>query len=120
MQRPDFLPISPQKPHLDESLNRGDRAHRVGAFVNKIAWWQRGVIYQVYPRSFQDTNDDGIGDLNGISSRLDYLVDLGVEAIWISPIFPSPMRDFGYDVTDYCAIHPLPWRTSIRSLRLRT
>jgi alpha-glucosidase len=75
--------------------------------VNKIAWWQRGVIYQVYPRSFQDTNDDGIGDLNGISSRLDYLVDLGVEAIWISPIFPSPMRDFGYDVTDYCAIHPL-------------
>jgi len=75
--------------------------------VNKIAWWQRGVIYQVYPRSFQDTNDDGIGDLNGISSRLDYLVDLGVEAIWISPIFPSPMRDFGYDVSDYCAIHPL-------------
>src|ERR1700729_68952 len=70
-------------------------------------WWQCGVIYQIYPRSFQDSNGDGIGDIEGIISRLDYLVDLGVDAIWISPIFPSPMADFGYDVTDYCAIHPL-------------
>jgi alpha-glucosidase len=70
-------------------------------------WWKRGVVYQIYPRSFQDTNDDGIGDLEGVRRRLDYLVWLGVDAIWISPIFASPMADFGYDVSDYCAIHPL-------------
>ncbi|MBI5262185.1 MAG: DUF3459 domain-containing protein [Bradyrhizobium sp.] len=71
------------------------------------AWWQSGVIYQIYPRSFQDSNGDGIGDLNGIAARLDYLKDLGVDAIWISPIFPSPMADFGYDVSDYCGIDPM-------------
>ncbi len=70
-------------------------------------WWQAGVIYQVYPRSFQDTNGDGVGDLAGIRSRLDHLQWLGVDAMWISPIFPSPMADFGYDVSDYCGIHPL-------------
>ena len=70
-------------------------------------WWKRGIVYQIYPRSFQDTNDDGVGDLEGIRRRLDYLVWLGVDAIWISPIFASPMADFGYDVSDYCAIHPL-------------
>jgi alpha-glucosidase len=69
-------------------------------------WWQAGVIYQIYPRSFQDTNDDGIGDLRGIERRLDYLVSLGVDAIWISPIYPSPMVDFGYDVADYCDVDP--------------
>jgi alpha-glucosidase len=73
------------------------------------AWWQRGVIYQIYSRSFQDSDGDGVGDLKGISMRLDYLVDLGVDAVWISPIFPSPMRDFGYDVSDYFAIYPLFW-----------
>ena len=67
-------------------------------------WWQAGVIYQIYPWSFQDSNNDGIGDLNGIERRLDYLVGLGVEAIWISPIYPSPMIDFGYDVADYCDV----------------
>ena len=71
------------------------------------AWWQTGVIYQVYPRSFQDTDGDGIGDLRGITQRLPHLIELGVDAIWISPIFPSPMRDFGYDVSDYCDISPL-------------
>ena len=71
------------------------------------AWWRRAVIYQVYPRSFQDSNGDGVGDLNGIAQRLDHLARLGVDAVWISPIFPSPMRDFGYDVSDYCAIDPL-------------
>ena len=70
-------------------------------------WWQRGVIYQVYPRSFMDSNGDGVGDLPGIASRLDYVRSLGVDAMWISPIYPSPMRDFGYDVADYTAIDPL-------------
>src|SRR6266567_1153353 len=70
-------------------------------------WWQRGVIYQIYPRSFMDSNADGTGDLPGITSRLDYLQWLGVDAIWISPIFASPMADFGYDVSDYKGIDPL-------------
>jgi alpha-glucosidase len=70
-------------------------------------WWQKAVIYQVYPRSFQDSNADGVGDLKGIIERLPYLIDLGVDAIWLSPIFPSPMADFGYDVSDYTDIDPL-------------
>src|ERR1043166_6893867 len=70
-------------------------------------WWQRGVFYQIYPRSFQDTNGDGIGDLPGITERLPYLKPLGVDAIWLSPIFPSPMADFGYDVSDYRGIDPI-------------
>jgi alpha-glucosidase len=70
-------------------------------------WWKYGVVYQVYPRSFQDSNGDGVGDLRGIASRLDYLRDLGIQAVWISPVYPSPMADFGYDVADYCDIHPL-------------
>ena len=70
-------------------------------------WWQRGVIYQIYPRSFQDSNGDGIGDLPGIVSRLDYLVDLGVDAIWLSPHYPSPQDDFGYDVADYTGVDPM-------------
>ncbi len=69
-------------------------------------WWQERVVYQIYPRSFQDTNGDGIGDLPGIISRLDYLQKLGVGIIWLSPIYPSPNVDFGYDVSDYKAIHP--------------
>jgi alpha-glucosidase len=70
-------------------------------------WWQSGVIYEVYVRSFMDSNGDGIGDLPGIRQRLEYLKWLGIDAVWISPIFPSPMADFGYDVADYTAIHPL-------------
>ena len=70
-------------------------------------WWQTGVIYQIYPRSFQDTNGDGVGDLKGIIERLPYLVELGVDAIWLSPVFPSPMADFGYDISDYTGIDPL-------------
>jgi alpha-glucosidase len=70
-------------------------------------WWKHAVIYEIYPRSFQDSNGDGVGDINGITSRLDYLRDLGIDAIWISPMYPSPLVDFGYDVSDYTAIDPL-------------
>lgn len=70
-------------------------------------WWQRAVFYEVYPRSFADSNNDGIGDLPGITSRLDYLRDLGVDAIWITPCFPSPQVDFGYDVSNYEDIDPM-------------
>jgi alpha-glucosidase len=70
------------------------------------AWWQSAVIYEIYPRSFQDTNGDGIGDLNGITERLDYLKDLGVDAIWLTPVYPSPQVDFGYDISDFKTIDP--------------
>jgi len=70
-------------------------------------WWQHAVFYEIYPRSFADSNNDGIGDLNGITSKLDYLKDLGVDAIWVTPCFPSPQVDFGYDVSDYEAIDPM-------------
>jgi alpha-glucosidase len=73
--------------------------------TERYLWWQRGIIYQVYPRSFVDSNGDGVGDLRGLISRLDYLRWLGVDAVWISPIYPSPMKDFGYDVSDYTGIH---------------
>lgn len=85
------------------SMNSVARAARPSSWV----WWQNGAIYQIYPRSFQDSDGDGVGDLEGIVRRLDYLVELGVDAIWISPIFPSPMADFGYDVSDYVNIEPL-------------
>ncbi|HEX5282148.1 MAG TPA: alpha-amylase family glycosyl hydrolase [Micropepsaceae bacterium] len=71
------------------------------------AWWEHAIIYEIYARSFQDSNGDGIGDLNGITSRLDYLSWLGVNAIWITPIYPSPMKDFGYDVANYQGIDPV-------------
>ena len=89
---------------------RGDRSGTAGGSASpapKYQWWQRGVIYQVYPRSFMDSNGDGVGDLPGIAARLDHLRALGVDAMWISPIYPSPMRDFGYDVADYTGVHPL-------------
>ena len=70
-------------------------------------WWQHGIVYQIYPRSFQDSNGDGVGDLEGIRSRLDYLQWLGVDAIWISPFYPSPMADFGYDISDYRGVDPI-------------
>jgi alpha-glucosidase len=69
-------------------------------------WWKHAVIYEIYPRSFQDSNGDGLGDLNGITQRLDYLKDLGIDAIWIAPIYPSPQVDFGYDISDYENIDP--------------
>lgn len=84
----------------------------VSAFAQQPAktdatpWWKHAVIYEIYPRSFQDSNGDGVGDLNGITSRLDYLQKMGVDAIWLTPIYPSPQIDFGYDVSDYTAIDP--------------
>src|SRR5271167_3416458 len=70
-------------------------------------WWQHAVFYEMYPRSFADSNDDGVGDLNGITSKMSYLRDLGVDAIWITPCYPSPQVDFGYDVSDYRNIDPM-------------
>ena len=70
-------------------------------------WWREAIIYQVYPRSFLDTNGDGVGDLPGITAKLDYIASLGVDIVWISPFFTSPMKDFGYDVSDYCDVDPL-------------
>ena len=76
-------------------------------YSSQHEWWRGGVIYQIYPRSFQDSNSDGIGDLIGVTQRLDYIASLGVDAIWLSPFFKSPMKDFGYDVSDYCDVDPM-------------
>ena len=75
--------------------------------VDAADWWRGAVIYQVYPRSFADTNGDGIGDLAGITAHLDHIASLGVDAVWLSPFFTSPMKDFGYDVADYCDVDPI-------------
>ncbi|MFA7044959.1 MAG: alpha-amylase family glycosyl hydrolase, partial [Candidatus Izemoplasmatales bacterium] len=72
----------------------------------KKAWYREGIVYQIYPRSFQDSNDDGIGDLQGIISRIPYLVELGINIVWLSPVYASPNDDNGYDISDYTAIHP--------------
>jgi alpha-glucosidase len=75
--------------------------------VHHLPWWKQVVIYQVYPRSFADANGDGIGDLPGLIAKLDYLMALGVGALWLSPVYPSPMCDAGYDICDYMDIDPL-------------
>jgi alpha-glucosidase len=79
-------------------------SHKLGKPAD---WWRKAVIYQVYPRSFFDSNGDGIGDLPGITAKLSYIADLGVDIVWISPYFTSPMKDFGYDVSDYCDVDPM-------------
>ncbi|XP_059475411.1 alpha-glucosidase-like [Neocloeon triangulifer] len=79
----------------------------IGAAQAQLDWWQTGVIYQIYPRSYKDSNGDGIGDINGIISKLDYIASLGVAAVWLSPIYKSPMADFGYDISDFRDIDPL-------------
>ncbi|MGA8111206.1 MAG: alpha-amylase family glycosyl hydrolase, partial [Acidobacteriaceae bacterium] len=85
-------------------IHPGLRAQPTGAAHQNPNWWKNAVIYEIYPRSFQDSNGDGIGDLNGITSRLDYLKGLGIDAIWLTPIYPSPQVDFGYDISDYYSI----------------
>ena len=86
---------------LDETIQTD------GPRLDGAEWWRTAVIYQVYPRSFADSNGDGIGDLPGITSRLSALADLGVDAVWLSPFFTSPQKDAGYDVADYCDVDPL-------------
>ena len=73
---------------------------------NNEKWWKKAVVYQIYPKSFQDSDGDGIGDLQGIIKRLDYLETLGINAIWLSPVFKSPQADNGYDISDYRDIDP--------------
>jgi alpha-glucosidase len=90
-----------------QSPAAGETQATAAAQPRQDPWWKRAVIYEIYPRSFQDSNGDGVGDINGITSRLDYLRGLGIDAIWISPMYPSPLVDFGYDVSDYTAIDPL-------------
>jgi alpha-glucosidase len=87
--------------------DKGSALPRHARDADAYPWWQRGTVYQVYPRSFMDSSGDGVGDLPGLLSKLDYVRWLGVDALWISPIYPSPMKDFGYDVSDYVGIHPL-------------
>lgn len=79
----------------------------VEVYMQKTPWWQGAVIYQVYPRSFMDSNNDGIGDIKGIIDKFDYIESLGVDAVWVSPFFKSPMKDFGYDISDYRAVDPI-------------
>jgi alpha-glucosidase len=91
-----------------QQIGSASAERRVGARPSQVdPWWQRAVVYQIYPRSFQDSNDDGIGDLAGIVKRLPYLKYLGVDAIWLSPIFPSPQCDFGYDISNYIDVDPI-------------
>ena len=89
------------------SLQAGAQSPGAPVDAEGHQWWQHAVFYEIYPRSFADSNNDGVGDLNGITAKLDYLKDLGVDAIWISPCFPSPQVDFGYDVSDYENIDPM-------------
>ena len=101
------LAATSQTMHAAEQSTHGKaQSQAAAAAENGDVWWKHAVIYEIYPRSFQDSNGDGIGDLNGITSRLDYLKTLGVDAIWLTPIYPSPQIDFGYDISDYVAIDP--------------
>jgi alpha-glucosidase len=86
-------------------LSEAARSHRAEATAQE--WWRGAAIYQVYVRSFADSNDDGVGDLPGVTGKLDYIASLGVDALWLCPFFTSPMRDFGYDVADYCDVDPV-------------
>src|SRR3979490_756862 len=93
-------------------LRVGSRSVRLPAesrldTLRESPWWRGAVIYHIYPRSFRDSNGDGIGDLPGITASLDYVASLGVDAVWLSPFFTSPMKDYGYDIADYCDVDPI-------------
>jgi alpha-glucosidase len=91
-----------------KTMTLAGKRQQTGAEMTADAeWWRGGVIYQVYPRSYQDTSGDGVGDLIGIAERIEYIASLGVDAIWVSPFFTSPMKDFGYDVSDYTNVEPM-------------
>ena len=92
---------------MTQGTGAGSQPSAVVAPTFRDDWWQRGVIYQIYPRSFADSDGDGVGDLQGIIDRLDYLRDLGVDALWLSPIYPSPGLDVGYDVSDHTTVDKL-------------
>jgi alpha-glucosidase len=97
MAHPSAAQTAPAKPSTPNPTSSGS---------SEQDWWKNAVLYEIYPRSFQDSNGDGIGDLNGITQRLDYLKSLGIDAIWLSPVYPSPQVDFGYDISDYENIDP--------------
>jgi alpha-glucosidase len=98
-------PVASGPACAQEHASYAPAIHQTSQGTNDM-WWKHAIIYEIYPRSFQDSNGDGIGDLNGITQRLDYLKGLGVDAIWITPMYPSPQVDFGYDIADYTAIDP--------------
>src|SRR5690606_18328771 len=100
-------PPTCSQPKPRHRLTSAERVQEGRTGMDSHLWWQRGIVYQIYPRSFHDANGDGVGDLPGILAKLDYLEWLGVDAIWIAPVYPSPMADFGYDVADYVGIHPV-------------
>src|SRR5262245_46197018 len=107
IDRPDQRYGSQPAPsrRLTPGMPRRDHARMT---LHPTTWWQHGVVYQIYPRSFRDTNGDGVGDLAGVLSKIKYLSEtLGIDAIWLSPFYPSPMADFGYDVSDYVDVDPL-------------
>ena len=97
-------PTSSRASQIGTTPEPGGRPGSTG--TDAEPWWRSAVVYQIYPRSFFDADGDGTGDLRGITSHLDHVVSLGADAIWISPWYPSPMVDGGYDVADYCDIHP--------------
>lgn len=88
-------------------MNKIIQQNQFSKSLSGLPWWKGACIYQIYPRSFKDTNGDGIGDLKGITEKLEYIASLGVDGIWISPFFTSPMKDFGYDVADFCGVDPM-------------
>ncbi len=92
---------------MPQEAETGLEANGPASMTGDPDWWKGAVIYQIYPRSFNDTNGDGVGDLNGVRARMDYIASLGVDAIWLSPFFTSPMEDFGYDVSDYQGVDPM-------------
>ncbi|MEM5581131.1 alpha-glucosidase family protein [Roseibium sp. AS2] len=92
---------------MPQEAETGLEANVPASMTKDPDWWKGAVIYQIYPRSFNDTNGDGVGDLNGVRARMDYIASLGVDAIWLSPFFTSPMEDFGYDVSDYEGVDPM-------------